>query len=170
MTSHFLRAGHSKQSSCTYPFHGGTNSGMLIHKGKWLPITELNSYSSFSDILVFVCLCLCLCRGMCAISASEGKSELFCTEFSEEFGDAPNSVTNSVLIFSPNSVTIAQVPKKHIFQWLLHHWIRWWFNGWQFHHWIRWWKFVFFSFVILCHWIQCICLHQSWWKWFWLRF
>ena len=39
-------------------------------------------------------------RGMCAIPAGEGKSALFCTEFSEEFGDAPNSVTNSALIFS----------------------------------------------------------------------
>ena len=48
-------------------------------------------------------------RGMCAITAGEGKSALFCTEFSEEFGDAPNSVTNSALIFS-------QCRKKHIFQ------------------------------------------------------
>ena len=38
--------------------------------------------------------------GMCAIPAGEGKSALFCTEFSEEVGDAPNSVTNSALIFS----------------------------------------------------------------------
>ena len=60
--------------------------------------------------------------GMCAIPAGEGKSALFCTEFSEEFGDAPNSVTNSALIFS-------QCWKKHIFQWLFYHWIRWWFIG-----------------------------------------
>ena len=38
--------------------------------------------------------------GMCAIAAGEGKSALFCTEFSEEFGDAPNSVTNLALIFA----------------------------------------------------------------------
>ena len=38
--------------------------------------------------------------GMCAIPAGEGKSALFCTEFSEEFGDAPNLVTNSALFFS----------------------------------------------------------------------
>ena len=38
--------------------------------------------------------------GICAIPAGEGKSALFCTEFSEEVGDAPNSVTNSVPIFS----------------------------------------------------------------------
>ena len=49
---------------------------------------------------------------MCAIPTSEGKSALFCTEFSEEFGDALNSVTNSELIFSSNSLTIVQVPKK----------------------------------------------------------
>ena len=53
---------------------------------------------------------------MCAIPAGEGKSALFCTEFSEEVGDAPNSVTNSALIFS-------QCWKKHIFQWLFCHWI-----------------------------------------------
>ena len=37
---------------------------------------------------------------MCPIPTGEGKSALFCTEFSEEFGDAPNSVTNSALTFS----------------------------------------------------------------------
>ena len=54
-------------------------------------------------------------RGMCPIPASEGKSVLYCTEFSEEFGDAPNSVTNSALICSPNSVTTDQVPIKAYF-------------------------------------------------------
>ena len=52
---------------------------------------------------------------MCPIPTGEGKNALFCTEFSEEFGDAPNSVTNSALICSPNSVTTDQVPIKAYF-------------------------------------------------------
>ena len=46
---------------------------------------------------------------MCPIPTGEGKNALFCTEFSEEFGDALNSVTNSALTFS-------QCRKKHMFQ------------------------------------------------------
>ena len=64
---------------------------------------------------------------MCAIPAGEGKSALFCTEFSEEVGDAPNSVTNSALIFftvlkkAYFSMTILSLNSVMIYWRLIHH-------------------------------------------------